>query len=50
MEKVTVSRDVVIQVINYLAEQKFKDVAGVFLALEKEVIPQLQVQSQKLEE
>jgi hypothetical protein len=31
MEKVTVSRELIVQILNYLAEQKFKDVANIFL-------------------
>jgi hypothetical protein len=50
MEKVTVSRELVVQILNYLAEQKFKDVANIFLPLEKEVVPQLQIQNEKVQD
>ncbi len=50
MEKITVSRDLIVQVLNYLAEQKFKDVANIFLPLEQEVVPQLQIKTEKVED
>jgi hypothetical protein len=50
MEKVTVSSQLILKVLNYLAEQKFKDVAGIFLPLEQEVVPQLQVKTEKVED
>lgn len=50
MEKVTVSSELIVKVLNYLAEQKFKDVAGIFLALEQEVVPQLQIKNEKVQD
>lgn len=47
MEKLTVKKETVLAILNYLAEQKFKDVANLFLSLEQEVAPQLQVQVQQ---
>ena len=48
MEKITVRKELIVQVLNYLAEQKFKDVAQLLLSLEKEVVPQLQIQTEKV--
>lgn len=50
MEKLTVKKETILAVINYLAEQKFKDVANIVMALEQEVVPQLQVKTEKVEE
>lgn len=50
MEKVTVSSELIVKVLNYLAEQKFKDVAGIFLPLEQEVVPQLQIKNEKVQD
>jgi hypothetical protein len=50
MEKVTVSSELIVKVLNYLAEQKFRDVASIFLPLEKEIVPQLQVKNEKVED
>jgi len=50
MEKVTLSKELVIAMLNFLAEQKLKDSIQLFIALEKEAVPQLQVQAEKLEE
>lgn len=50
MDKVTVSKELIVKVLNYLAEQKFKDVAGIFLPLEQEVVPQLQIKTEKVQD
>lgn len=50
MEKVTVNSELMVKVLNYLSEQKFRDVAGIFLPLEQEVVPQLQIKNEKTQD
>lgn len=50
MEKITLSKEIVIGMLNFLAEQKLKDSIQLFVALEKEAVPQLQVQVEKTAE
>jgi hypothetical protein len=50
MEKITLSKQVVVAMLNFLAEQKLKDSIQLFMALEKEAVPQLQVQVEQTEE
>ncbi len=50
MEKITLSKEIVIGMLNFLAEQKLKDSIQLFIALEKEALPQLQVQVEKTAE
>ena len=47
MEKITLSKEIVIGMLNFLSEQKLKDSIQLFIALEKEAVPQLQVQVEK---
>lgn len=49
MEKITLKKELVVAILNYLIEQKFKDVANLVLPLEQEVIPQLQIKTEKVE-
>lgn len=49
MEKITVKKETILAVLNYLAEQKFKEVAQLVITLEQEVIPQLQVNTEKVD-
>lgn len=37
MEKFTLSKELIINVLNYLIEQKFKDVANLVLQIEAEI-------------
>lgn len=49
MDKVSISKDVILNILNYLIEQKFKDVANLVLPLEKEIVSQLQIQTEKVD-
>ena len=49
MEKITVKKETILAVLNYLAEQKFKDVAQLVITLEQEVIPQIQIKTEKVD-
>ena len=49
MDKITLSKELVVGMLNFLAEQKLKDALQLFMAIEKEAVPQLQVQVEKTE-
>ena len=49
MEKITVKKETILAVLNYLAEQKFKEVAQLLITLEQEVIPQIQIKTEKVD-
>lgn len=49
MEKITVKKETILAILNYLAEQKFKEVAQLVITLEQEVVPQLQIKTEKVE-
>ena len=50
MEKITVKKETILAVLNYLAEQKFKEVAQLVITLEQEVVPQLQIKTEKVDQ
>lgn len=49
MEKVTVKKETIIAVLNYLQEKPFKEVAALIINLEQEVVPQLQIKTEKVD-
>lgn len=49
MEKVTVKKETIIAVLNYLQEKPFKEVAALIISLEQEVVPQLQIKTEKVD-
>jgi hypothetical protein len=49
MDKVELSKDLVVALMNFLLEQKLKDSIHLFLALDKEAVPQLQGDEIKLQ-
>lgn len=50
MEKITLSKNIVIGMLQFLEEQRIKDALGLYAALQKEATPQLQVQVEKTAE
>lgn len=47
MEKITISKDIAVAMLNFLLEQPLKQSIQLFIALDKEVRSQLEVQVEK---